>query len=429
MIPTRARYQIPRFSHGMALLAVLFVMTLDATSADKAIGAEPWNQWRGARRSGVSDGEKLPERWSAEQGVRWSVELPGHGTSSPVVWGEQIFITAADGPKQSELHVVCLALDTGKTRWHARLWGTSPTLFHGQKSDMATPTPAVDGERVYAFFGTGDIFALDRQGGLLWQRSLAAEFGPFENRFGHTSSPLLVGDQLIVQCDHYGASYLIALDTASGKTRWRVERPGIWHSWSSPILVDVPNSDQQELVVCAAHRVDAFDPRTGAALWTVHGLRRECIPTPVAGQGRVYVVSGPKGETLAIRPGGRGDVTETHVDWRSPRGVPFVPSALLVGDYYYLVDDAGIATCLDAHSGRQLWQKRLGGAVTASPIAGDGKVYFTNEAGETIVLAADTGVYRELARNRLDEPIFASASVAPGSLLLRGEKRLFRVGP
>lgn len=192
--------------------------------------------------------------------------------------------------------------------------------------------------------------------------------------------------------------------------------------------MDVPGSADQELILCAAHRVDAFDPSTGAALWHVKGLRRECIPTPVAGQGRLYVVSGPKGETIAIRPGGRGDVTETHVDWRSPRGTPFVPSALLVGDYYYLVDDAGIATCLDAHSGKSLWQKRLGGAFTASPISGDGKLYFTNEEGETIVLAAHTGAYRELARNKLDEPVYASASIAPGRLLIRTERSLICVG-
>jgi len=394
----------------------------------RTLADENWAEWRGPRRNGVSEATNLPEKWSAKEGVQWTTELPGRGTSSAIVWNDLVCITAADGPKQSDLHVMGLNLADGKIRWHAKLWGTAPTLHHGTKSDMATPTPATDGRNVYAFFGTGDVFALDMHGRLVWQRSLADEFGPFENRFGHTSSPLIYDDLLILQCDHYGESYLLAVDRATGQTRWRIARPGTWHSWSSPRLVDVPDSTKQELVVCAAHRVDAFDPATGSSLWTVGGLRRECIPTPVAGQGRLYVVSGPKGETLAIRPGGRGDVSQTHVDWRSPRGVPFVPSALLVGDYYYLVDDAGIATCLDAHSGKSLWQKRLGGAFTASPIAGDGKIFFTNEDGETIVLAAHTGAYRELARNKLDDPVYASASIASGRLLIRAEHRLICVG-
>ncbi len=408
----------------LAALRMVAVAWSGALNVDAARAEENWAEWRGPRRSGISQATQLPEKWSAEAGMQWSTPLPGRGTSSAIVWQDLVVVTAADGPKQSDLHVIGVNLKDGQPRWHARLWGTAPTLHHATKSDMATPTPACDGQFVYAFFGTGDVFALDLTGRLAWQRSLADEFGPFENRFGHTSSPLLVGELLILQCDHYGASYLLAVDRATGQTRWKVERPGIWHSWSSPQLVDVPDSTKQELVVCAAHRVDAFDPATGASLWTVTGLRRECIPTPVAGQGRVYVVSGPKGETLAIRPGGRGDVTATHVDWRSPRGVPFVPSALLVGDYYYLVDDGGIATCLDAHSGKSLWQKRLGGAFTASPIAGDGKIYFMNESGETIVLAAHTGEYKELARNKLDDAVYASASLAPGRLLIRAERRL-----
>ena len=409
-------------------LLVLAIAASTATAQRAARGNEQWAQWRGPQTNGVSRATDLPQTWSAKDGVRWAVDLPGRGTSSAIVWDDRVFVTAADGPRQSDLHLVCLNLADGSRRWHSTFWGTSPTLHHATKSDMATPTPTTDGRRVYAFYGTGDVFAVDFEGRLLWQRSLADEFGPFENRFGHTSSPLLAGEVLIVQCDHYGQSYLLAIDTASGRTRWRTERPGIWHSWSSPRLVDAPDGKGQELIVCAAHRVDAFDPTTGTALWNVTGLRRECIPTPVAGQGRLYAVSGPKGETLAIRPGGRGDVGHTHVDWRSARGVPFVPSALLVGDYYYLVDDAGIATCLDADSGQTLWQKRLGGAFTASPIAGDGKLYFMSEEGETVVLAAHTGSFQELARNKLDEPIYASSSIAPGKLLIRTEHRLVCVG-
>jgi outer membrane protein assembly factor BamB len=253
---------------------------------------------------------------------------------------------------------------------------------------------------------------------------LAAEFGAFENRFGHTSSPLLYHNTLIVQCDHYGESYVLAMDTRTGRDQWRVDRPGTWHSWSSPQLIEGTSADDAEVILCAAERVDALRIRDGTAIWTVRGMQRECIPTPVVGHGLLYAVSGPKGTTLAIRPGGRGDVTDSHVVWSTHRGSPFVPSPVLWGDNYYVVDDRGIATCLDAHSGKLQWQKRLPGAFTASPIAGDEKIYFTNENGETIVVAGGA-TYRELARNSLPEAVYASGALSHGCLFLRTPQHLY----
>jgi outer membrane protein assembly factor BamB len=386
--------------------------------------AENWPEWRGPGRNGVSSETNLPVQWSAEKNIRWKTPLPGQGVSSPVIWGDRIFLTAAEGSSQSELIVLCLALKDGKENWRLRLWGTSPTLRHATKSGMATPTPITDGTHLYAFFGTGDVFCIDHGGSLVWQRSLADEYGAFENRFGHTSSPALLGDLLFLQCDHYGDSYLLAIDKRTGQNRWKQDRPGVWHSWSSPQLVqDVAGNS--ELVVCAAERIDAFQPETGQPLWTVGGLQRECIPTPVTGHGLVFAVSGPKGTAMAIRPGSRGDVSDSHVVWRSKRGSPYVPSAILVGDHYYLVDDAGIATCLDAHSGDLVWQKRLGGAFTASPIAAGGKIYFTNDDGDTTVITAGEDSLVELAKNSLGEPVYSSGAISQGCLFLRTPKHLF----
>ena len=195
------------------------------------------------------------------------------------------------------------------------------------------------------------------------------------------------------------------------------------------VAFPVPIQGRHELVVCGSLKVDAFDPLTGERLWTVGGMRRECIPTPVVAHGRVYVASGPSGPSMAIRPGGRGDVTRTHVVWSNARGAPFVPSAIVVGDYYYLVDDKGIATCLGAHDGRLRWQKRLRGRFTASPVSGDGKIYFVNEAGETTVIRAGIGKYVEVAKNHVQEPVFASPAISQGHLFLRTAKHLICIGP
>lgn len=404
--------------------ATAMLVTLAATVA---LG-ENWAGWRGPHRNAVSSEIDLAVKWSADEGVRWKTALPGAGISSPVIWGDRVFLTSSDGPKQDELHVISLSRIDGRELWHARLWGTSPTRYHATKSSMASPTLVTDGQHVFAFFGTGDLFCLEMDGDLVWHRSLASEYGRFENRFSATSSPLLYKDLVIVQCDHYGDSYVAALEKSTGADRWKVDRPDEWLSWSSPQLVPRGNGDAHELLLCGSLKLDAFDPASGEKLWTAGGMQQECIPTPVFGHGLIYAVSGPGGKTMAIRPGGNGDISNTHVVWQNPRGVPFVPSAILVGDLYYLIDDDGIATCLDAHDGRRVWQKRLPGRYTASPIATRQHVYFCNEDGETIVIRANTKRYSQVSRNPLDEPIFASPAISQGDVFIRTASHLVCIG-
>jgi len=404
------------------------VVAAIAALAAGPLAAENWPAWRGPNACGVSGETGLPETWSETQGVLWKAALPGAGISNPIVWDDHVFVTCSDGPKQDELHLICLARDDGQERWHLRLWGSAPTLYHATKSSMASPSPVTDGRHVFAFFGTGDVVCVDFDGRLVWQRSLASEYGAFENRFAASSSPLLYRDLLLLQCDHYGASYLLAIDQATGADCWKTDRPDAWLSWSSPQLAPTGGADEHELLVCGSHRLDAFDPLSGEKRWTVRGFARECVPTPVFAGGLIYATSGPNGLTFCVRPGGRGDVTDTHVVWTSPQGAPFVPSAIVVGDYYYLVDDKGIGTCLDARTGGRVWRKRFGGAFTASPVAGDGKLYFCDEAGGTLVIASGTKSYRELARNQLDEPIYASPAISQGKLFLRTAGHLVCVG-
>ncbi len=245
------------------LAALLFVVAVIAPQAS----AENWPGWRGPERTGVTKDSGVPIQWSATDNVLWKTPLPGTGTSNPVVWDDRVFVTASEGREQGELHVICCDRDSGKERWHRRLWGTVPTLFYYAKSGMASSSPVTDGRHVWASFGSGDVFCFDMDGGLVWQRALADEFGAFENRFGASSSPLLFENSVILQCDHYGASYVIALDRATGANRWKTDRPGVWLSWSSPQLV--PVGDRFELVVSGSEKLDAYDARTGEWLWKV----------------------------------------------------------------------------------------------------------------------------------------------------------------
>ena len=385
--------------------------------------AEDWPGWRGPRRNGLSGAANVPTTWSAKKNIKWRAKLPGSGISSPIVLGDLIFVTASDGPKQSELHLICLDRNTGKRQWHRRFWGTAPTRYHGSKSSMASPTPITDGKYVYAFYGTGDVFCVNFKGEMQWSRSLASEYGRFENRFSATSSPLLLGNQLILQCDHYGDSYVVSIDKRTGVNQWKKDRPTHWLSWSSPVLIK-NDSGQSELIVAGSQRLDGMDPKTGELLWFVGGMRRECIPTPVVVGRLIYAASGPKGPSMAIRPGGSGDVSNSHVLWRNTRGAPFVPSAIVAGNQYFLVDDSGVATCLNLKTGKRIWQKRLPGRYTASPVAAAGRVYFCNERGETVVIQAGTAKYKQLARNPIGEPIYASPIIAHENFYIRTPRAL-----
>ena len=374
-----------------------------------------WPAWRGPRGDGLSAATHLPVRWGPNEGVRWKTPLPGKGVSSPVVWGDRVFLTSSEGNRHDQLHVLCLDRRDGALVWDRRFWGTAPTRFHGEKSFMATSTPATDGTLVWAFFGTGDLFCLDFDGRLVWARSLAQEYEPFQNRFGMGSSPVLAGSTLVLQCDHWGQSYLLGVDKQTGENVWKTDRTEEL-GWSSPLVVDVDG--EQQVVVSATFSVKGYDLTTGKELWVARGMSRSCIPTAVANDRTIFAVSGQGGQTMAIRKGGRGDITDSHVVWTATRGAPYVPSPLLVDGLYYLVEDGGIATCFDAETGARVWQKRLGAAYTASPVAGDGKIYLIDEAGTTTVLRPGRE-FEVIAKNELEEPVFASPAIAQGELFLR----------
>jgi outer membrane protein assembly factor BamB len=378
-----------------------------------------WPGWRGPNGMGISPDKGLPTRWSATQNVRWKVPLEGAGVSTPIVWRDHIFLTASDGRRNDRLHVHGFRRQDGRALWHTRLFGTAPTDLYAP-GGMAVPSPATDGERVYALFGTGDLVSLDYQGKPVWIRSLAQEYGPFRNRWGMSASPILVGDLLVVQVDHWGQSYLLAVDRKTGVNRWKTARDASVN-WSSPVAVAV--NGRVQIIAVGTNHARGYSATDGKELWTVDGMDFQCIPTPVV-SGQLLLVASGNG-TLAVRLDGRmGDLTSTHVSWKSKRGAPFVPSPVVYNGLLFLVDDKGGATCLNAVTGKQVWKERLSKPFQASLVAGDGKVYFTDVEGTVTVVKAGPR-FEILARNQLGEMIVASPAVSGRQIFLRGQKHLY----
>jgi outer membrane protein assembly factor BamB len=287
---------------------------------------------------------------------------------------------------------------------------------------MAVPTPATDGKRVYALFGTGDLVCVDSAGKPVWLRSPAQEYGVFRNRWGMAASPLLLEGLLVVQVDHWGGSYLLGVDPATGANRWRTPRAASVN-WTSPVAVRVGGTTQ--VVTAGTRALKGYSAQTGKELWSLGGLHVQCIPTPVARGDRLYVACGARFTTLCVGlKAGKGGRTEARVRWKEPNKGVGVPSPLLLGEYLYYAEDAGWASCRRADTGAAVWRRRLGGRVQASPVAGAGKLYFPCANGVVSVLRAGPR-YELLARNDLGEGVVASPALSQGRLFLRGEKHLF----
>jgi outer membrane protein assembly factor BamB len=314
-----------------------------------------WPRWRGPSGQGLAVGGGYPDAWSATENVLWRSAVPGRGHSSPIVWNDHVFLTTAH--EDGRVSVLAYRRSDGEPLWEAFAPDTTAERLH-RKNSHASATPVTDGQRVYAFFGNKGLMAVDLSGKLLWHRSL----GTFANYHGTAGSPLLYKDRLILYQDHRGGSeggaFIAAFEASNGRTLWRTERGGTV-GWGTPVALRVAGRD--EVVVNGQHRVQAYDPDSGAELWACGGTTFEVIPTPVVGHGLVYCASGRAGPTLAIRPGGRGDVSATHLAWKASKGSPFVPSPLLYGDLLYMVNDmSSVATCYEAATGTVLWQGRLG---------------------------------------------------------------------
>jgi outer membrane protein assembly factor BamB len=386
-------------------------------------GAKYWSRWRGPSGQGLVAGGGFTDTWSATENVLWRKTVPGRGNSSPIVWRDRIFLTTAydDGRRVS---VLAYRRADGGPLWETFLPPGRAGSSH-YKNGHASATPATDGERVYASFGGRGLMAVDLDGAIVWQRDI----GPIDAYHGTAGSPLVYRDRLILYQDQFSDSFIAAFDARNGRTLWRTNRHAN-AGWGTPVAVRV--GDRDEIIVNGQRTVIAYDPDSGHELWRCSGSNEEVIPTPVVGHGLVFCSSGRAGPTLAIRPGGHGDVTRTHLMWSSPRGSPFVPSPILYGEYLYMVNDmASIVTCFDATTGRNVWQGRIGVAqregFSASPVAVDGKIFFTNDEGETFVLRAGS-MFELLHVNRIGEATLASPALVDGHWYIRTERSLVSVG-
>ncbi|HEY2931879.1 MAG TPA: PQQ-binding-like beta-propeller repeat protein [Acidobacteriota bacterium] len=427
----------PVFSHPLLTGALLLLVSSTASPQN-------WPQWRGPDANGVSQETGLPVRWSQSENIAWKVGLPGRGMSTPIIWADRIFVTSQvgsgivearsaryEGPVPSDDTPVtfvlqCFRREDGKLLWEHRMAAEKPLppvhVFH----NLSTPSPVTDGERVYVWFGTGQLFAFTLDGKVVWKRNLAQEYSPFKLLWGHGSSPVVYRDYLILLCDHDPAAYLLALDRRSGKEIWKADRGKELRSYSTPFLVAV--GDRRELIVNSNPRIDAYDPETGRLLWYAEGDCKVPIPMPVSAHGILYASRGyNSGPYMAIRPGGSGDVSQTRVLWRVPTGAPYVSSFLYYRELLYMATEVGVVRCIDPETGATLWTQRIGGNFSASPVGADGKIYLLNEDGETVVLQAG----REcviLARNALNELCRASLAVARRQIFIRSDQHLYCIG-
>jgi len=428
--------------------------------AGSSLSAQHWPAFRGANAAGVADGAPTAVKWNAATGenVAWKTAVPGVAVSSPIVWGDRVFVSTAisSDPSQgirtglygdvepvndSSKHTWrLLALDkkSGKVLWDKVAYEGIPRTKRHPKSSQASATPVTDGRHVIVSFGSEGLYSYDVDGTLLWKKDLgvlnAGWFFDPDYEWGIGSSPIIYKNMVIVQCDIQRHSFLAAFDTQTGKEIWRTERDEI-PSWSTPTIFEA--NGKAELVTQATTFTRGYDPMTGKELWKYSGNSEIAIPTPIIGPGVVIITNGYRGvqPIFAIKPGATGDITlkdnqttSNFVSWSTKRGGPYIPTPLIYGEQLYVLNN-GVLASYKVATGEQIYQKRLGGtggAFSASPVAADGKIYCASEDGDVFVIKAGPD-YEELAKNSMGEVVMATPAISDGLIILRGLKNIYAI--
>ncbi len=413
-----------------SILLGVVLIAFSLTSVD----ADNWPQWRGPELNGVSREKNSPARWSSTENIAWRIALPSWSGSTPIIWGDRIFLHVADG---DDLFLWCVERKQGATLWKKPLGGGNVKM---RKQNMSSPSPVTDGRGVYVMTGTGILKGFDFDGRELWSREIQKDYGRFGLNWGYASSPLLHGDSLYVQVLHGmntdDPSYVLRINKATGKTTWRVERPTSAirespDSYTTPALLSYGKTT--EIVITGGDRVTGHDPATGKELWRADTLNPDndpfyrIIASPVIADGIIYAPSRVR-PLLALRSGGRGDVAKSHLLWSTVNG-PDVPTPVTDGKYFYIINDRGIVWCLDAKTGQELYgqQRIASGTYSASPVLADGKIYITNEDGLTTVIKAGPK-FEVLAENNLDDYCLSSVAISDGQIFIRTGKYLYCIG-
>ena len=393
-----------------------------AMLAGRARG-EDWPGWRGPRGDGTSHERNIPVRWGGARNVAWSVEVPGTGHASPIVWQDRVFVVSCL-EETKERVLLCFDRATGQLVWQ-RVVLRSPLEDKHQLNSFASSTPATDGQRVYVTF-------LDRQEMVVAAYDFSGEQawlvrpGGFSSKHGYCSCPVLFEDKLIVNGDHDGDAYLVALDRATGKTVWKIDRENKTRSYSTPLIRQIDGRTQ--MILSGSKCVASYDPRDGSRHWIIDGPTEQFVASVVYDGKLLFLTAGfPELHMLAIRPDGHGNVTETHVAWRTKKGASYVPSPIAEGEYFLVVSDGGVASCFETQTGNRAWMERLGTHYSSSLVSAGGLVYFTSDEGNTTIVRP--GAKLEIvAENKLGEYCYASPAISSGQMFFRGEKKLYCIG-
>ena len=419
-------------------LVVLLMTRLPVTLA------ENWNGWRGPRGDGTSSETGVPVRWDGESGhnVAWKVEVPGKGHASPIVWEGRIFLVTCV-EDTGERVLLCLDCDTGRTIWQQTVIRAPLETLHRLNS-RASSTPATDGQSVFVVFlevdgqtvpapnvgtprpitpGVMVVASYDFDGNEQWK----VKPGEFVSAHGFSSNPIVYGDLVIVNGDHDGDGYIVALDRLTGDIRWKTDRPNNTRSYVTPIIRTLGGRIQ--MVLGGSLSVFSYDPATGQAHWNIQGPTEQFVASVVSDDRMLYLTAGyPEKHILAIRPDGLGDVTDTHIEWRTKRGAAYVPSPIIEGPWLLVVSDAGVGSCFEAANGKRLWMERIGGGHSASMVSAEGKVYVLSDKGLTTVIRPGPEL-DIITTNRLGERCSASPAISGGRIYIRGENHLYAIGP
>ncbi len=408
-----------------------FAFFLLLTSYSGLTHAENWSGFRGKNAQGHSTERQLPVTWTDKENITWKTELPGEGWSSPIVYDGSVYLTTTT-EEGAACRVLSLDSQTGDKNWDVQVHRQSPGAKRKQNS-YATPTPVTDGTYIFAAFADGTVVAVDRKGKMVWKNTEVK----FHSLHGLGASPILVDGLVIMPFDGsspekkelgwkipWDQAVVLAIDKETGKTVWQGKRGASRVGHVTPITVN----QGRYIVSAAGDQVAAFDKDTGERIWSVYSQGEGVTPTPALGDGIIYTSSGFEEPTIrAIRINGSGDVTDTHIVWEQKKGVPAMPSPLLVAPHLYTITRDNILYCINAEDGEVLWNKRLTGTHSASPVFADGRIYILSETGTTLVLKPGDQ-YKELASNPLDEKCLASMAVSNGHFFIRGITHLFCIG-
>lgn len=411
LMTEKLRGMLNRSIRGAAFIAML--------AATSVSSADDWLQFRGNRVDGIAGGKAAPVEFGEEKNVAWKAELPGRGLSGPIVIGDRIVLTASSGFRQDQLHVLCFSAESGEQLWERRFWATGRTMCH-RKMCVATPTPASDGERIFAFYSSNDLACLDLDGNLLWYRGLGHDFPNASNSLGMASSPIVAGNTVVVQVESDAESFAVGVDPATGLSRWKLDRPRA-ANWTSPVLIKGATPAEDQVLLQSSKGMTAIEPQTGKELWSyLDGA--STIPSSVVAGRKILI---PSNGLTAVEPVDGSEAPK--VVWNASRLSPSTSSPLVLDGKVFTLNRSGALSCASLTDGDLAWQLRLKGPYSATPVSAGGLLYFFNEKGKVHVVKPGEKSGEIVGESDLEETILATPAVSDGAIFVRSDEHLWKI--